>query len=90
MNRLYAMLSVLLLIGGMVSLAFGAWPFAIVLVVLGGAGLALEIRAQRRSVHVPLGSGPNAIMEQVKAKARTEVDARTQIGVDGGFGGGGF
>lgn len=76
MSRLYTFLNAVLLIGGVAALVFGAWPLAIVLVVLGGAGLAMEIRARRASVHVVLGSGPDATMQKTLAAAFAE----TQVG----------
>ena len=69
MSRLYSVLSALLLIGGVAALAFGAWPLGVVLVILGGAGLAVEIRARRRSVHIVLDGGADAGMQRAKATA---------------------
>ena len=91
MSRLYTVLNAVLLVGGVVALVFGAWPLGIVLLLLGGTGLALEIRARRTSVHVVLDGGPDATMEKELARAYSEVNSRNQTPAGGTqFTGGGF
>ncbi|SDP27306.1 hypothetical protein SAMN04515671_3503 [Nakamurella panacisegetis] len=78
MSRLYTLLNAVLLIGGVAALAFTAWPLGIVLVLLGGAGLTMEIRARRPAVHVVLDSGPDATMQKALARAFTTTNAANQ------------
>ena len=59
MSRLYAVLGALLVLGGVVSLAFQAWVLGAVLLLVGFGGLLAEIREQRKPGYIPM-SGRNA------------------------------
>lgn len=67
MSRLYTVLGGLLILGGVAALIGQAWALGAILLVLGLAQLAVEIRASRRRGYVPLEGGPDAAMERAKA-----------------------
>lgn len=54
MSRLYAVLSALLMIGGVVALGFQAWVLGAVLLLIGAGGLLAEVREQRKPRFVPM------------------------------------
>ena len=74
MNRLYAGLSGLLVVGGVVALVFQAWVLGAVLLVIGAIGLWLELRANRGQARsLPVGSQA-VLTDQRRAAQPSDVD----------------
>lgn len=88
MNRLYTVPGILLMLGGVAALIGQAWALGLILLVVGGAGLGLEIRARKAGAHVPLQGGPDAGLE--RAKAQGLQNAQTGANLAAGGSGTGF
>lgn len=68
MNRLYIVLSGLLLLGGVAAAIGQAWGLCAVLLFLGLVLLVTEFRTYRKRGFVPLEGGPDARLERTKAQ----------------------
>lgn len=68
MSRLSTVLSTLLILGGVAALIFQAWALGAILLVLGVAMLASELRTSRKNRYVPLAGGPDPVLERLKAQ----------------------
>ena len=77
MSRLYAFLGGVLVVGGVVALAFGAWVLGAVLLLVGGGGLVGEVRERRKPGYIPM-FGRNSGSDNVD-KIHAEVLAVEQI-----------
>ena len=84
MNRLYAGLAAVLVLGGAAALIGQAWALGAILLILGVLSLSLEIRARRSSTRVVMDGGPSAAYEVTKAQALQNFSA-TDTRYNGGY-----
>ncbi len=68
MDRLYTVLSGLLLLGGVGALVGQAWALGAILLVLGALLLAAEFYSARTKGRIVLNNGPDAHLEAIKAQ----------------------
>ena len=85
MNRLYAGLAAVLLLGGVAALIGQAWALAALFLIFGAICLGVELRARRPAVRVVMAGGPHAQHELTKAQALMDFQA-ADTRRNGGYG----